>query len=392
MTIATTGPNGINSVNGVRGSKRHRQRPAKPEQPARPKHTVLPEQPARPEHTVLPEQRSRPERPANSGPFAEDEVTEWFGTAAKPQPGAKPEPAVTPAAGQPHRRGRAVLLVALAVVLAAAGSLTVIAVRHFAGSSANSGASAALLRDEAAVRDQVAAWVAQQVSQNSLVSCDPVMCHALTAHGFPAHDLLVLGPTSQVPGPSAVVVETQAVQSLFGSSLATAWAPAVLASFGSGAAEIIVRLIAKNGAAAYRNQLNADMAAREQSGHALLGDNQIAVTAQAQAELATGQVDSRLMLAIAALAGHQPISILDFGNTGPGVDAELPLRFADLAESDQASHLGSAAYVRSMRSYLSTVNAQDRPARTETVLVDGQDVLRVEFTAPSPLGVFGLPG
>jgi hypothetical protein len=363
VTIATTGPNG---VNGVTGAKKKRQRALKPG------------------HL------------ANAGPVAEDEVTEWLGPAVTSQPAVTPQSAVRaapvvtlPAAGQPRRRGHTVLLVALALALAAAGSLTVVAVRHLTGSPAN---SAAMLREEAATRDQAAAWVARQVGRNSVVSCDQAMCHALIADGFPTHNLLLLGPASLVPVTSAVVVETQAVLSLFGTSLAGAWAPAVLASFGSGSTEITVRVIARNGAASYENELNADMAARKKTGEALLNDNQIRISSLAQEQLASGQVDSRLMVAIAALAGRQPISILDFGNTGTGVSANLPLRFADLAESDRASHLGGAAYVRSVRSYLGTVDAQYRPARTETVVVGGQAVLRLEFTAPSPLGVFGLQG
>jgi hypothetical protein len=409
VTTATTGPNGINKVNGVTGVKSRRQRTTKPKHPAKPKHLAKPEQSvvrpengdhpertihsaptAEPEQTALPKQLPQPALPVNAGLFAEDEVTEWFGTDVNPRSAVKPEPAVTPpAAGRRRSRGRAVLLVALALALAGVGSLIVVAVRQLTGSTANTGVSSAMLQEEAAVRDQAAAWVALQVSRSVVVSCDQVMCDALTAHGFPSRDLLVLGPTSLSPQQSAVVIETAAVHDLFGSSLASAWAPAVLASFGSGPAGITVRVIAPHGAAAFQNALTADMNARKTSGAALLNDNQITVSATAQQQLASGQVDSRLMLAIAALAGQQPISIVDFGNTGPGVNADLPLCFADLAESDQASHLGSVAYVRSMRSYLSTVNAQYRPARTETVVIGGQAVLRVEFTAPSPLGVFG---
>ena len=61
------------------------------------------------------------------------------------------------------------------------------------------------------------------------------------------------------------------------------------------------------------------------------------------------------MLALAALAGHQPISIMQFGNAGPGASAGVPLRYVDLAEDVQAAHLSPAAYVRSLRAYLSTV-------------------------------------
>ena len=278
----------------------------------------------------------------------------------------------------------------LVVTALVVGALAVVAVRHFDRSPGNSATSAALLHQEAAVRNQAAAWVAQQVSQDGIVACDRVMCAALTAHGFPSHDLLVLGPTSPDPVSSAVVVETADVHFLFGSSLDTVWAPAVLASFGSGTAGITVRVIAPHGAAAYQTALSADLAARKTSGAALLNDPQITVPALAGEQLAAGRVDSRLLLALAALAGHQPINIVQFGNIGSGAGAGIPLRFADLAENDQAAHMARAAYVRFVRAYLSTVSTKFRPARTVTVVLPtGQAVLRVEFTGPSPLGVFG---
>src|SRR5262249_60217088 len=81
-----------------------------------------------------------------------------------------------------------------------------------------------------------------------------------------------------------------------------------------------------------------------------------------------------LLLALAALAGHQPISILQFGNPGPGPGGDIPLRFVDLSEHDRPGHLSSAAYVRS----LSAVDVTFRPTRMATVvLTDGQAVLRI---------------
>ena len=83
---------------------------------------------------------------------------------------------------------------------------------------------------------------------------------------------------------------------------------------------------------------------------------------------------------------------MQFGTPGPNASADLPLRYVDLAESDPAGRLSSAAYVRSVRTYLSTADATFRPASMTTVtLADGQAVLRIEVTAPSPLGVFGAP-
>jgi hypothetical protein len=300
----------------------------------------------------------------------------------------------------PGRRPLRVRQLAL-VVLAffTVGALIVAAVTYFAGSSSSGPQlSAAQLRQEAANRNQAAAWMAQQVSRDGTVACDKAMCAALTAHGFPSNDLLVLGPTSPDPLSSAVIVETAAVHSLFGSSLDTAWAPAVLASFGSGPAGVTVRVIAPHGAATYLAELRADLAARKEAGAGLLDDSQITVSAVARNQLASGQVDSRLMLALASLAGRQPINILKFWNTGPGASAGIPLRFADLAENDQAAHLSSSAYTRAVLADLGTANAdfraspQIRPARTVPAMLQDLAVLQVEFTAPTPLGMFGPKG
>jgi hypothetical protein len=297
------------------------------------------------------------------------------------------------------RSRRLRLIGVIAVALAAAvGSLVALAIRP-AGSkdgraaSGTAALSPALLRQEAVLRAEAAAWVAQQVSPGVTVSCDPAMCAALTEHAFPGRNLLVLSPTSAEPLTSAVIIATSAVRGMFGSSLSTAMAPGVLASFGSGPAEITVRVVASRGVAAYRAALRADQAARKTNGSALLNDSRITVSAIAHGQLAGGQVDSRLLLAVASLATNEPIDIVQFGNIGPGAGQGIPLRFADLASNDQAAHMTSAAYLRSLRAALNELNAQFRPARImQVVRSGGRAVLRVEFTAPSPLGLFGTQG
>ena len=93
--------------------------------------------------------------------------------------------------------------------------------------------------------------------------------------------------------------------------------------------------------------------------------------------------------ALADLAGHQPITIVQFGTDGPGVSAELPLRFVDLAENVKAAHLGRAAYAKAVRDFLAQVKVSYRPASiTNVALPDGDPGLRVTVSAPSPLGVF----
>jgi hypothetical protein len=299
------------------------------------------------------------------------------GRAAPPAPGAETKP---------RRRGRRIWLVLLAAVLVT-GSLAIVSVRYLSRPPAS---TAAQLRHQAAVRDRAAAWVARQVSRNVTVSCDQAMCRALTARGFPAHDLLVLGPTSLDPEHSDVVVETPVVRDLFGSSLASASAPAVLASFGSGAAAVTVRVVARHGAASYQAALRADQVDRKTAGAVLLDDNKIVVSDVARQQLASGRVDSRLILAIASLVTVRPVDVVRFGNIGPGADSSIPLRYADLAENDQAAQMDRAAYVQATRASLAKLTGPFRPASTMTVTpAGGRPVLRVEFTAPSPVGLLG---
>jgi hypothetical protein len=218
------------------------------------------------------------------------------------------------------------------------------------------------------------------------VSCDQVMCAALEARGLRSRDLLVLGPLSPDPRSSAVVVETGAVRALFGTSLDRAWAPAVLASFGSGSAGITVRVVASHGAVAYQTAQAGDMAAAKAAGARLLADRRITVQTSARSQLTGGLVDLRLMSALTALSRHLPVSVVGFGNVGPGVSAGVPLRYADLSPASQAGGQTQAGYARSVRSALSGLDTSFRPVRTvPVVLPDGQAVLRVEFAAPSPL-------
>jgi hypothetical protein len=347
-----------------------------------------PEPPATPQPPATPEPHVRPVRAANAGPIAEDEITQWIGTTAKP-----PSPVRPGASGRSRaRRSRARRAARFIAVVLVIGVLAVAAVSYFGRSSASSPTSAAAARQAARARAAAATWVTQQVSRGVEVSCDTVMCAALRARGFPSRQLLVLGSASQVPTSSAVVVETSAVLSLFGSSLATAFAPAVLASFGSGPSLVTVRAIAPGGAAAYQRALNNDLQARKTAGSALLHDSLISVPALAENQLSSGQVDSRLVLALADLASRRPITIVQFGTDGPGASAELPLRFVDLAENVKAAHLGRAAYAKAVRELLAQVMVSYRPASVTTVVLpDGDPGLRVTVSAPSPLGVFGTP-
>jgi len=242
-----------------------------------------------------------------------------------------------------------------------------------------------------ALRSRVAAWVAGQVSRSAVVSCDRVMCQALEKHGLPAASLLELAPGRADPLHSSVIVATPAVRQLLGSRLSSVYAPAVLASFGSGSTSISVRVIAPHGARLYSAQLAADVLARKDSGAQLLRSERITVSAAARGQLAKGLADSRLLVVIAALAAREPVSVVGFGDLAPGASPGISMRSADLAESGVTGP-NRAAYVRSMISFLRAQRGAYQAARVQIVqLPGGQRVLRIEFAAPSPLGLLAPP-
>jgi len=273
----------------------------------------------------------------------------------------------------------------VALVIAAAVGIALF-LRSSPGTGHDSGSRPA---SAAQIRSQAAAWVAQQVSRNVVVSCDHAMCAALAQHHFPSGNLHVLDSTSSNPAGATVIIATPTVRSQFGGSLESSLAPLVLAEFGTGNAQIAVRLIAPHGAAALRHSLAKDLVARKASGAELLGSPRIAASPIARRQLAAGMVDPRLLVEIVAMAALHPLDILAFSDSGPHASPGVPLRMADLTEPDDVVE---PAWTRSMLALLQAQIDTFLPARDGTTLRAGNTVLFVEFAAPSPLGLLGPAG
>jgi hypothetical protein len=292
-------------------------------------------------------------------------------------------------------RSRTVALLALVIVVFAAGALTVGLIwrsspstpdRRPASQPPGSGAGAA-----AVTRTEAARWVAGQVSPGAIVGCDPVMCDALEVQHFPAGSLLTLDPSATDPLGSTVVVATAAVRSDFGTRLTSEYAPVSLAAFGSGTARIEILVVASRGAAAYRQALKADQGARRQTGAQLAGNPFLRPSAAARADLTGGRVDSRLMATLGLLmgqqlAGQRGVSLFAFGSAPAGADPAVPLRTAQLVAPPHAG----ASYLTDLRSLL---RQQIAPYLASTIsitrLQHGRTVLLVGFDAPGRLGLLG---
>jgi hypothetical protein len=281
------------------------------------------------------------------------------------------------------------ILVLAAVVLTIALSSGKTA--HTGSASGRGSRGNSSLKAAAAARKQAATWVTAQVSPSATVACDPVMCSALQIAGFPAGNLLAMSPDAGDPLGSAIVMSTDAIRSTLGSRLNSVYAPVVLASFGNQTARVDVRVTAADGARAYLIQLHEDLLARQKIGRELLTNQNIAVSAAARPALLAGDVDARLLVTLALLAGgqNQRVTVLAFSDSGPGASAGVPMRAAVIELPAVGKRPGGSPSLQSVQNFLRVQEGQYRAASMTVANVSGQPALRIEFAAPSPLGVLG---
>jgi hypothetical protein len=320
--------------------------------------------------------------------------------------GSRPAIGSGPAAGsrpdggsRRSTRWRLTLVLVVAAALFAAGAVTVALIRG-AGSPTAKGspgqagtgqpASAAALRAAASARAKAAAWITSQVAASAIVACDPLMCADLQHAGLSAGRLLVLGTGTAGPTGSDVIVATAAVRQEFGTRLTSVFAPVTLASFGSGSAQASIRVVAPDGSAAYMSGLHADMAARASAGSQLLRNPRIRESAAVRQALSTGQVDDRVLTVLAALATMHTVDVLAVGTPAAGASTGMPLRSADITPgAPMPRPLNRPNTVGSLERFLQDQQAPFLPAGITAIRLDGRAALRIQFAAPSPLGLLG---
>jgi hypothetical protein len=227
-------------------------------------------------------------------------------------------------------------------------------------------------------QSQAAAWIASQVSGAAIIGCYPAMCASLQASGVGASRLMPLG--ARMTG----VLGTDVIVTLPSddAKLVDQYAPALIASFGTGGSRIEIRAVAAGGAAAYQSAVRADLQARRSAGSQLLRNPRLRFTAADAGRLAAGEVDARLLATLAALSTQFTLQVTAFSDSSPG--APLLFRGVTLASAvgTHAARLAAA---------LAMVSAQEtpyRPARSAIIhLGTGQPALLIEFASPSPLGL-----
>jgi hypothetical protein len=308
-----------------------------------------------------------------------------------------------PDSGKIGRR-RAAWLAAAVIVVVAAISAVAVALAGLAGQSAqggrsHAGAGSALTRAQKAARaakaahaaananaTAAAAWMAAQISAQTMVDCDPAMCADLQAAGFPAGQVTVLQQGGGLPagGISATVVASTAALRAEDSSLLAASAPALLASFGTGAEVVEVRLLVPGGAARYQASMRQALAAQRRAGRAVIRNGRVHLLDGTRRALAAGQVDRRLSVVLDRLARLGSIYVVQFASAESQAGPLGPYRQAQvdgLMATARRHHMSElAAALKLVRSLPAAYRAQV----TVGSVAGGRAAVTIWFPAPSP--------
>jgi hypothetical protein len=318
--------------------------------------------------------------PAQPGPPFQAEPP--FQTEPAFQAGPPAQATAREVTGPGRRRGRTAVLGVIGVLAGVAGvTLAAMAVTR-SGTPASAAAN----------RAQAAAWVAQQVSPGTVVSCDPATCGQLRRDGFPAARLMTLGPAFRDPLGSGVVIGTSAVREEFGSRLAAIYAPLVLAGFGSGANRVEVRATAPDGVVALEAAVSAQQASARSAGQQLLRNRTVQATPAARHDLLEGRVDARLLANLSVLSSQWPFKLMAFDDAPPGASPAIPLRGVQLSATSAAGRSAILAFLHAQRgTYRPAMAAAASDGSGQSVVVtarfDAPDPMLTSGPAPGPASV-----
>jgi hypothetical protein len=131
----------------------------------------------------------------------------------------------------------------------------------------------------------------------------------------------------------------------------------------------------------YAAALAADLAARIAAGQQLLHNKNVRESSGARTELTAGNVDPRLLVMLAKLAGQRRVNIVTIEGAG---SADAPLREAQISAA-------TTGQLRAMLSFLRGQQAPYLPAQASLVrMTRGKYVLDIRYNPPSPIGLLSV--
>jgi predicted Ser/Thr protein kinase len=289
--------------------------------------------------------------------------------------------------GRARRRRRAAAVLAAIVVVAGVAALALNLPRH--------GASPGRLTDQSQANQEIVAenaaraltinWIRQEVNRADIVGCDPQFCQDLLSKD-PSANVMTIEPGANDPLGSTLVVATHAIRTQFGARLGSVYAPAVIASFGKGPAEIDVLWVYPGGTAKYQSDLQTGLSYRKEADAQFLTNSQITVSPAARAQLLGGEIDPRLPQLLAIMADIHPVDIVGFLDQSPGGGPASLMRAVDLATVDSKADMTPAAYLGWIKGFIQAQRSQYLPVWEQQARPGaGQAVLQIAYGAPSPL-------
>jgi hypothetical protein len=245
-------------------------------------------------------------------------------------------------------------------------------------------ARAAAARQAAANATAAAAWIATEVSPQTVIGCDAAACTAVQSAAYTGSQV-VLQPGVKLPGEAGtLIVATPAVRAQYRAQLGDD-APAVLAAFGTGPQAVQVRLVVPGGAAAYSQAAAGAVAARRTAGLRLIANARVHPRPIARADLAAGLVDPRLLTVFAKLAAaHYPVYIIWFADSGPVAGGLAPFRQAEIGGLTNTHARGQLSQLAAVEKLLAVLPGGNEASMTAVALPAGRYGLQLHFLGPSP--------
>ena len=287
-------------------------------------------------------------------------------------------------------RRRVILLVCYAaVIFAVAGTvLAVFPMSNDAPASNNAAPSASAHPSPTPDEVQAAKWVAGHVGPDRVVACDVDLCAQVRQSGVSAASLVTVGSDITDVERADVVISTSLMRGEFGAQLTAISSPEPLASFGSGADQVVVTAVALDGSADYARRLASDRDARSRIGAVMAQSPRITfLTPEVGAQLRGGLVDSRLSSLLTLISSSHTLTVASFTGTGPGAGADIPEPAVVISRID-GQPVGGSATQPNVRTaaLIALVDAQQPPYRPQSVLSEA-DGVKISFSQPEPLGL-----
>ncbi len=221
---------------------------------------------------------------------------------------------------------------------------------------------------------QIAAWIETQLSPDAIVEVDPLTLVHLVRDGLDPARLRTAGQDGGDPEFVLVSLEDRTELPL-------------LASFGSGPDALGVRLIVADPAAFTQAQAN-DVAARSRFGIALASNPNLSLGDPAVAALRAGEVDSRLMISLAAASASARLAIAEFTGTPGDLENGNVFRTVTLTEiTDLDPTVGATGTSDASLRWLAQFFQTQQPPYQPLFVVEAARSLTVGYAAPSPLGL-----